>query len=177
MGIRETIRTYKLRKSTSMIDFCFTDYLGFEELKKVAIMWQSGKGDVDLLTFAKMLRDYNKEVHLLAYLPVKRKDLKIVPTFDHFVKNELNWYGRPRGDVVTNFLARHYEVCICLGVEEASPLEFIVQQLRTDFKLGNIKNPSLEYHLLIQSGKEKSTEKVLRETSYYLNFINSSKIR
>ncbi len=170
MGLKDNIRNYKLRKSA--VDFHPADYPGFKGLKKIAIVWQSGKRDDDLLAFAKMLREHNKEVHLLAYLPVKRKELQTIPPFDHFVKSELNWYGRPRGEVVKNFLARHYGVCLCLGAEEGSPLEFIVRPVTADFKIGNVKNPKLEYDLLIQSGKDKSTEEVLKEVNYYLNFIN-----
>jgi len=156
------------------VDFRPADYPGFDGLKKLAIVWQSGKRNDDLLAFAKMMRDHNKEVFLLAYLPIKRKDLETIPPFDHFVKSELNWYGRPGGEVVKTFLARHYGVGICLGAEEGSPLEFVARQLTADFKVGNTENPKLDFDLLIQSGQEKSTESVLKEVNYYLNFINKT---
>lgn len=151
-----------------------SDYPGFDLVKTIAIAFEAGEYDRQILDFAHKMEQAGKTVHLLGYIPRKRKEITDLPRYNHFTKNELNWYGKPKSEDAKAFLKPHYEVFIALNTKNDSPLEFISAAVTADFSVG-LRVPCFTRFDLVLEQKEEGLQKVFEEIEYYLNFINQKK--
>ncbi len=171
MSWMKKIRDYALQKSRN-ISYRPADYPGFEKLKSVAIVFESGKQDETIMSFAKQMKTEGKEVHLLGFIPQKRKEMQSPPEFSHFTKDEVNWYGKPKSEEVTQFLNGTYQVFITLNEREESPIQFVTVAAKADFVVGLSNGKVARIDLLVGTGKTHDYKAVFKEVEYYLKFIN-----
>lgn len=171
---KNKFREYMLLRSRNS-QFRPEEYPGFNAVEKIAIAFESGEANGQILKFAAQLRKMNKEVHLLGYVPKKLKELKEPPVFDFFSLNDLNWYGKPKSDDVTNFLKPHYGVYISLNKRAGSPLEFISAAIGSDFNISLKSADYTRFDLIVGLDKENNYEKLFEEILFYLNFINTTR--
>jgi len=151
------------------------DYPGFNAVQKIAIAFESGKHNAEILKFAAELRKMGKEVKLLGFVPQKRKDLLEPPVFDHFTLNDLNWYGKPKSEDVTEFLKPHYGVYISLNKKPGSPIEFLSAAVGADFNIAVKSADYTRFDLVVGLDESDNYQKVFKEILFYLNFINTTR--
>jgi hypothetical protein len=171
MSWMKKIRDYMLQKSRN-IAYRPLDYPGFEKLKSMALVFESGKQDETILSFAKQMKAAGKEVELLGYIPRKRKEIQSPPEFNHFTKTEVNWYGKPKSGDVKQFLEGTYQVFITLNEREESPIQFVTVAAKADFVVGLSNGKVARIDLLVGSGENYDYNAVFKEVEYYLKFIN-----
>ena len=147
------------------------DYPGFDRVKNMAIAFEAGQYDQQILNFAKQMEQSGKQVHLLGYIPKKRKEVTEFPSYNHFTKTELNWYGKPKSEDVKEFLKPHYGVYSSLNTKNDNPLEFVTAGIGADFSVG-LRIPCFTRFDLVLEQQDEDLQKVFREIEYYLNFIN-----
>ncbi len=172
MSWMKKIRDYMLQKSRN-IAYRPADYPGFEKLKTMAIVFESGKQDGAIQDFAKRMQAAGKEVKLLGYIPQKRKEIQTPPDFSHFTKDEVSWYGKPKSDDVKQLLEGTYQVFITLNEKEESPVQFVTVAAKADFVVGLSNGKVARIDLLVGSGESHDYKAVFKEVEYYLKFINN----
>ncbi len=171
MSWMKKIRDYMLQKSRN-IAYRPADYPGFEKLKSVAIVFESGQQDDTIMAFAKQIKAAGKEVELLGYIPRKRKEIQSPPDFYHFTKDEVSWFGKPKSDDVKQFLNGTYQVFITLNERVESPIQFVTVAAKADFAVGLSNGKVARIDLLVGSGENHDYKAVFKEVEYYLKFIN-----
>lgn len=172
MNLKQKIRDYALQKSRN-ISYRPADYPGFETLKKLAVVFESGRQDESVKAFVKRMKDNGKSVRLMAYIPKKRKELQDVPEFDHFTKDDINWFGKPKSEEVKKFLNDGYQVFITLNERQESPIQFITVSAKADFIIGLTNGKIARLDLQVNLGEGHDYNKAFKEAEYYLRFINS----
>ena len=169
MNLRARIRRYQLTRYRNKQEHP-NSYDGFERLASIALVFESGANDKLVLEFARVLRNFGKEVKLLGYIPTKRKDLLDIPPFSHFTTDEIGWTGKPSSEDVDTFLKEHYGAFISLIADTDHPMEFVESQVGADFKIGIKAGPAFE--LVVGKDGETPWEELFHEIEYYLKFIN-----
>lgn len=171
MGLKQKIREYLLQKARNL-SYKPADYCGFDKLNTVAILFEQGDQVKDILSFAIALEKEGKQVNLLGYIDVKRKDLQTEPDYPHFTKDETSWIGRPKSESVNSFLKSNYHVLVSMNNKEESPLQFVMAATKSDFNIGIQKETHTRIDLLVGSTDSSDYTACFKEMDYYLRFIN-----
>ncbi len=176
MGVRERLRAYWLRQGTNK-SFQAHDYPGFKLLQRIGIVFEAGSCEKAVLNYARELRSKGKEVHLLAFIPKRRKDIEGIPPYPWMCRSNVNLLGMPGGKDVSDFLSLHFGVYIDMVIAEKHPLDFISSRVAADFKIGFANREGLGFDLSLQMTEKAPAESALKEIDYYLNFINNKDIK
>ncbi|HAD95974.1 MAG TPA: hypothetical protein DCG19_01145, partial [Cryomorphaceae bacterium] len=166
------LRAYALRQGFNQ-SFQAHDYPGFKLLKRVGIAFQAGQSEKAVLDYARELRNKGKEVHLLGYIPKRRKDIEGIPSYPWLCKSDVNWLGVPKGKEVSDFLALHFGVYIEILDAQSHPLDFVSSRVAADFKIGFSTREELGFDLSLQMMEKSPAQSAFKEIDYYLNFINN----
>ena len=59
--------------------------------------------------------------------------------FDYFSNNNLNWFGKPYGHLITNFLDYEYDILIDLSLKNHYELNYFFKASIAKFKIGPSK--------------------------------------
>jgi hypothetical protein len=91
--------------------------------------------------------------------------------FDFFSNEDLNWYGKPQGMIIDNFLKEEYDILIDLTLTKFYPLTYMVVASPAKFKVGRYRADVGVFDLSIDNSKNQSLEALIKETTHYLNRI------
>ena len=124
-------------------------------------------------TFVNVLSKGKELVSALGYVNEKDKSFEHMSTlhFDFFSNNELNWYGKPQGMVVENFLQEEYDILIDLSLKEFYPLTYMAVASPSKFKVGRYREDVNVFDLTIDNKKDRSLDALIKEITHYLNRI------
>ena len=150
--------------------------MNFSNAKSIAVLIDLGKDTESqdatiVLKYINSLRGYGKTISLLAYI-----DLPKVPDvlgFDAFCKKDLNWALVPKGAVCENFLAKEYDILLCLYQESPEGLEFIAEATAAVIKAGFYKSDDAFQPDLMVHNKNKDFFKILNQLDELLKRINN----
>lgn len=94
--------------------------------------------------------------------------------YDYFNKKDLNWYGKPHGSRVENFLDEEYEILIDLSLEESLPVQFVMANSRARFKVARLTelNQKISDMLIDMAGSQSLSQYIL-QVDHYLTIINN----
>ena len=59
--------------------------------------------------------------------------------FDYFSNKNLNWFGKPYGHLITNFLDYEYDILIDLSLKNHYPLNYLLKASTVKFKICSSK--------------------------------------
>lgn len=132
--------------------------------------------DYDLVKkYIKYLRDSKKKAHAIGFF-----DLKTLPQieyskldYDFFTRKDLNWWGKPSGPFIKNFLDEEWDVLINFSLEDSFPLKYLAALSKAKMKIGphTDSNEKL-YDLMIQQPEGKNFKFFVRQVDHYLGIIN-----
>jgi hypothetical protein len=124
-------------------------------------------------TFVNELSKGKELVSALGYVNEKDKSFEHMSTlhFDFFSNEELNWYGKPQGMVIENFLKEDYDILIDLSLKEFYPLTYMAVASPAKFKVGRCREDVTVFDLTIDNKKDTSLEALIKEILHYLNRI------
>ncbi len=170
MNLREQLRSYALKQGFNQ-NFQAYDYPGFQLLKRVGIAFEIPY-EKAVLQYARELRNKGKEVHLLGYIPKRKKEIEGIPAYPWICRSDLNWLGAPRAKEAKNFISLHFGVYIEIIDREKHPMDFISSRVAADFKIGFALRERWGFDLSLQMTEKAPAEAAFKEIDYYLNFIN-----
>ena len=72
--------------------------------------------------------------------------------FDFFSNEELNWYGKPQGMVIDNFLKEDFDILIDLTLTKFYPLTYLAVASPSKFKVGRTRTDVdvFDFKILLQ---------------------------
>lgn len=93
--------------------------------------------------------------------------------FDFFSRKDLNWFGKPKCDVIKNFVNRDYDILVDLTDGDHTPLNYVLKNSRAKFKVGKFSGEIDEaYDLCIDVRESATLEDYMKQVNYFLNKIN-----
>jgi hypothetical protein len=90
-------------------------------------------------------------------------------------QRDLNWYGAPKNDYVSQFINKELDILIDLSMEETYVLKFICGLSRSRFKVGKYSDASKTYlDFMIDPDKSCSMDEFIEQILHYLTVIKNS---
>ena len=152
--------------------------VNLDEAKKIAIIYTvySEETYKKVEAFAQSLKQKDRYIHTLGFVPYKIAPLYIIPTLatDFFTSKDVNWFGKPVNAYVTDFLKRDFDILINLCLEENFTLQYISGLAKAKFKVGISGIRSVEYYdFIIDTKADVSLDDFISEVVHYLKIINT----
>lgn len=146
-----------------------------EDAKRITILFDGTlPEDIKLVKkFVSKLSGGKELVSVLGYVNEKDRSFEHMSSlhFDFFSNLELNWYGKPEGMVINNFLAEEYDILIDLSLNKFYPLTFLAVASPSKFKVGRCREDINVFDLTIDNSKKSDLESLINEIHHYLNLI------
>ena len=101
-------------------------------------------------------------------LPYLKRSINI----DYFTQKELNWFNRPEGKFINDFVKDKFEVLIDLSENNILPLQYVVAMSKAQFKIGRFADENLPFYDMMVDVKGKSLSYFIEQVTTYLTLIN-----
>lgn len=144
--------------------------------KTVGIVFDAGNdADFELVRkYVNYLREMKKKVRAIGFY-----DAKSIPSvstskleYDFLSNGECNWYGRPKGAVVENFIGEDFDILLDLNLNQHFCLKWMTGMSKAKFKVGPSGSSSDSHDLIIEVAEEKGLKFLLRQIDSYLLKLN-----
>jgi len=146
-----------------------------EKAQRITILFDGTlPKDIKLVKkFVSKLSKGKEMVSVLGYVNEKDKSFEHMSSlhFDFFSNQELNWYGKPEGVVIENFLKEDYDILIDLSLMKFYPLTYLTVASPAKFKVGRHREDLNVFDLTIDDKRESNLENLINEVHHYLNLI------
>ncbi len=149
--------------------------VSMQEAVNIGILYYAGNEQEiqSVKDYTKLLRSNGKKVSLLGYIEKVGKGQKL--NFAHFTSQDLNWYLRPTGKKVNDFIKKDWDILINAHQGDCSPLEYITSFSKARFRVGNFHDKKTHcYDLMIQMKKGDNHNDYLDQIDHFLNMIKKA---
>jgi hypothetical protein len=92
--------------------------------------------------------------------------------FDYFSNKNLNWFGKPSGHLITNFLDYEYDILIDLSVKNHYALNYLLKASTAKFKIGASKKDITIFDQEINSDEIPNLNALITKITDYLTQVN-----
>lgn len=175
-GIRKKIGSYLLKQESSAIKRKKQAF-NLNEAKSFAIVFEASKmEDVELVKkYVNYLKELKKKVRIIGYFNSEHQPNFTYSKLEYefFATDKLNWYLKPGGSFITDFINEEFDVLIDLNINDYFPLKYVSTLSKAKFKVGKFTedNKSI-FDLLIENDKANGFKYFLRQVDIYLSMIN-----
>lgn len=125
--------------------------------------------------FVKSLQEKKKKVQAIGLVKDKYLTQSFLPklSYDFIYEKNLNWFGRPSGKYVDEFVRREFDILIDLSNGDSFPVRYIMSRTRAKTKIGffNEKNKEI-LDLFIKTDNYSDVKQLIIQIEYYLSIIN-----
>lgn len=149
-------------------------YPGWLKAKSIGLYFEiNPMANNDWKSWKELFEKEGKEIHLLSFQSVKRKELAVDWTIPTYCKDERSWIGFPLARAAKEFKAQNFDVLIDLSTSEERCHEAIFRASQAKLKVAF--NPSRkEYSDLQVNCKDlKKPRACQEEVLNLLKFINA----
>ncbi len=110
------------------------------------------------------------DVYALGFVNEPNKSLEHLSTlnFDYFSNAQLNWYGKPKGMIIDNYLEENYDVLIDLSLKSHYPLTYLTLASSAVFKLGRFRKDICIFDHEIKMRDFQSLDSLIKEVTHCL---------
>jgi hypothetical protein len=153
--------------------------VNYKNSKKIAVLYKSVSIDPlpEIIDFTNKIRNENKDLYILEYLPKSNKNTFKIWKHTHFylLKKNFNFLNIPRSQDMSDFTGKHYDILINLSMDDDLNLHYICSLCRANIKIG-LYNPVYSdiYDFMIDRKDIYDQDSLIRQVSKYLTMINST---
>ncbi len=175
--IRQLFGNFNYRRKASRIKRN-KKTVNLEDARKIGLLYivTDERSYGKIIDFIRDLQGRNKTVVALGF--VMSKD---VPAFfsssnsySFFTLNDLNWYDKPSGTFINNFLNDKFDIVINLSLDDTFPLQYISGLSNAKLKVGKFgKDNSPYYDLMIETDTINETSQFIEQIIHYLSIIKN----
>lgn len=145
--------------------------VSFEQAQSVGILFDATDLETRniVLEYADQLRDSGKRVKRLGFFDSKLEDTNF--TFKYFNLKNLDWAGRPGGELVQNFVQQPFDWLLVLSTTTKPYFEYISTMSKATLRVGPVSENTFSYDIMIDTGSAdlqafiKQMELVLAKTN------------
>lgn len=146
-----------------------------DDAKRITILFDGTKPE-DIKKVKHLVSKLSKGkelVSVLGFVNEKDKSFEHMSSlhFDFFSNQELNWYGKPQGMIIENFLKEDYDILIDLTLKEFYPLSFMAVASPAKFKVGRTRNDINVFDLSIETNEKTNLSSLINDIHHYLKLI------
>ncbi len=149
-------------------------------MSKVAIVYLV-RDESDFDHVRNYVKRIKKELGISRVMALGYVDAKHLPhymssrlNYDQFCQKDLDWYRRPHGNTVENFIAEEYEVLIDLTLDDLLPIQHIVAKSRARFKVGRYSRGNERFlDMMIDMAGSQSLPQLITQVHHYLLMVNA----
>lgn len=163
---RESIQVSRIRKDPD-----------FHRAKKVAVLYNATERENFAMVreFIKDLRECGKSPVSLGYIDFKEVTFHALarPEADYFFKHQLNWFQKPGGPVVDNFIGEDFDILINLTLQDCYPIDYVAAVSKAGLKIGRAGSAvAFCYDMTFALGPDADLHSFAYLIIHYLNNIN-----
>ncbi len=146
--------------------------------KKIGILYEASEQSQfeSVRAFMVNLQKKIPFVRALGYVDAKElSDFHIQPLeYSFFCKKDLNWYGFPNEEVISDFCNKEFDILICLNIEEKLPLTCLMVRIKANFKVGIYSETNAKWldMMLSLDEENKNMNELIIQTLRYLENIH-----
>ena len=162
-------------KRSDIENFRTHQALNLENAKRITILFDGTYPENIKLVkaFVAKLSKGKELVTALGFVDEKFKSFEHMSRlhFDFFSNTQLNWYGKPQGMVINNFLKEDYDILIDLTLKKFYPLTYLAVASPAKFKVGRYRTDVNIFDLSIDISNKQNLSYLIDKTDHYLRLI------
>jgi hypothetical protein len=131
----------------------------------------------EIKEFSKYIREQNIQCKVYGYLHQKEvpHEMLLWSNFEFLTKNNLNWLGKPRGEIAENYFKSEPDILFVFAFEEMLALDYLTELSRARFKVGCYTEEPNDYDLMINPAKGQcDIHFFIEQVKHYINMLNPS---
>lgn len=155
---KELNRVRTLRLSTNL-----------EDANTVGIIFNASdeKQKKVVLKYAANLKTSSKKVELLGFFDTKEEIED--PGFTFFNRKNIDWFNRPKGEAVKQFMAQPFDLLINLSGKTNPPFDFITALSKASFRVGPPTENTYSCDLMIDTKNPEDLTNFIKQAEFFLN--------
>jgi hypothetical protein len=163
------MRSHLLQKMLKQLDVR-RNPLPFGDAKSVGILFDATDSQTrdQIIAYVDQLKRSKPYTASIGYFDSKQ-DISVF-SFKAFNKNDLDWLGRPKTDIIETYANRPFDYLICIYEDTCLPIEYLAALSNAHFRVGPYTENTYCYDLIIDT-KDKGIKHYLKEVDFYLNKI------
>lgn len=149
--------------------------INLQQAKSVGIAYDATDSALDhaVKDFADQLKGGKKEIEVIGYNSHVKKD-QVVEEFK-FTNKETAWNYIPQTPLVDQFVAKEFDILICLHTEPCPPLEYIAAMSHARFRVGKYFASQEKYfEWMINDEEGHSIDYLIRQVRTFLSKLKTS---
>ena len=126
--------------------------------------------------FVEILQKQKKTIKALALVESKILEEQIMPklTYDLFSEKNLNWYKKPFGFFIDDFIKKDFDILINLDDSDTYPIKYILAQSKAKLKIGIDDTESADYlDIMIKTKPGSDIDFFMNEVIHYLTILKT----
>ena len=175
-GIREKTGSFVLKRKVKGLSR-ERQFINLSDAVKVGILFQQtdNQSFESVRLFIRSLESEGKSIYALGYVDSgKIPDFYLLRKgYNFFCREDLNWYYRPDGPAVNDFLIKEFDLVINLCIDSFFPVEYIYALSKAKFRAGRFIGGSEYSDLSIDIKESRDMNYFIGQIIHYLRMINS----
>nr|WP_319512638.1 hypothetical protein [uncultured Draconibacterium sp.] len=170
MGFKEKFAYRKLRKLISQQKR--TPIIPKLSLhSKVGVIWQPSEKPA-----VQYLRNYfNQHGAIFRDYCIFDSDSNPAAEANSLSVKDLNWWGIPKPEKISDFLETNLDLLLCLAAEKNYAVDYITALSQAKFKIGSSESDNSYFDLNIKIGKNQDAMFLAEQQIFYLAQLNNNK--
>ncbi len=145
--------------------------------KNIGILFEvRTKEDFDTVRFfVSQIKERYRKITVLGYVSKKEllQTLKSDNEFDFISKTDFNWYYKPQGYVIKNFMSDGFDLLIDLAMREHPALIHVAAFTEAKFKVARFDEKQKQFFdLMIDIKKDNTLKYLINQIKHYITTIN-----
>ena len=163
---------YLKRESKSKNELSFINWDDIKRIKLLFIRKNDFIAD-ELSAFARELVQLGKVVDVLIYVPKNKLDegFKRRKSVEYYCKKDLNWYGKPKREIIENFISTKSDLLIIPVFEDVFHIKWLASMCNVKMIVAPFTESNNWANTLIKL-EDENIEQFIQQTVHYLKMIN-----
>jgi hypothetical protein len=105
------------------------------------------------------------------------QEMLLWANFSFINRKDINWYGRPGGEVVDSYFSRHPDLLVVINMEQQLPMEYLIRLSDAKFKIGCFTEEENDLDLMINpTGESCESNYFIEQIKHYVQLLNPEPI-
>ncbi|NVN95233.1 MAG: hypothetical protein HXX18_08120 [Bacteroidetes bacterium] len=125
--------------------------------------------------FIKFLQDKQINVKAIGYFDGNIRPIYAIEklSLDYYDRKDLNWYAKPKGNYVADFIQTDFDILIDLSLNNIFQTKYIAAMSKAKFKVGKDgENNKVIFDLMIDINPNTTLDEFITLIIHYLSIIN-----
>jgi len=157
----------------------FRKIINLDDAKEIGIIYvlKDEQTYNHITRFVKLLQDKQINVKAIGYFDGDIRPIYAIEklSLDYYDRNNLNWYGKPKSNYVTDFCKTDFDILIDLSLENIFQTKYLAALSKAKFKAGKDgENNEVIFDLMIDINQKTTLDEFITLIIHYLSIINKT---